>query len=60
MWKLLKNTITQTADTVLDRMERITYIDWFDTECEQATIRKKFSIQKDATEKSHTEGSGRI
>jgi len=25
MWKLLKNTIKQTADTVLDRMERITY-----------------------------------
>jgi hypothetical protein len=26
-WMLLKNAITQTADTVLDRMERVTYKD---------------------------------
>ena len=31
-WMILKNAITQTADTVLDRMERITYKDWFDAE----------------------------
>ena len=28
----------QTADTVLNRMERTTYKDWFDAECEQAKI----------------------
>ena len=53
MWKLLKNTITQTADTVLDRMERITYIDWFDTECEQATIRKNLAYKR-MQQRNHT------
>ena len=28
MWMLLKNTIRQTADTVLDRTERVIHIDW--------------------------------
>jgi hypothetical protein len=37
---LLKNAITQTAGTILNRMERVTYQDWFDAECEQATISK--------------------
>jgi hypothetical protein len=32
-WMLLKNAIKQTADTVLDRMDRVTYKDWFDAEC---------------------------
>jgi hypothetical protein len=39
-WMLLKNAITRTADTVLNRMERVTYKNWFDAECEQATISK--------------------
>jgi len=46
IWKFLKNAITQTADTVLDRMERVTYsyTDWFDVECEQATTKKNLAI----------------
>jgi hypothetical protein len=35
MWALLKNAITQTADTILGRTERVTHKDWFDAECEQ-------------------------
>jgi hypothetical protein len=54
MWMLLKNTITQTADTVLDRMERVTYIDWFDTECEQATIRKNLAYKR-MQQRNHTQ-----
>jgi len=33
-WMLLKNAITQTAGTILNRIERVTYKDWFDAECE--------------------------
>jgi hypothetical protein len=40
VWTLLKNSITQTAGTISDRIERVTYRDWFDAECEQATITK--------------------
>ena len=36
----LKNAVTQTAGTVLNRIERVTYRDWFDAEYEQATISK--------------------
>jgi hypothetical protein len=43
---LLKNAIMQTADTVLDRMERVTYTDWFDAECEQATRRKNLAYKR--------------
>jgi phosphopantetheine adenylyltransferase len=45
-WMLLKNAITQTADTVLDRTERVTYTDWFDAECEQATTRKNLAYKR--------------
>jgi len=45
-WMLLKNAITQTADTVLNRMERVTYKDWFDAECEQATINKNKAYKR--------------
>jgi hypothetical protein len=37
---LLTDAIMQTAGTILDRIERVTYKDWFDAECEQATISK--------------------
>jgi IS5 family transposase len=30
----------KTADTILNRMERVTYKNWCDAECEQATISK--------------------
>jgi hypothetical protein len=40
-WMLLKNAITQTAGTVLNTIERVTYKDWFDAECEQATTSKR-------------------
>jgi hypothetical protein len=43
VWMLLKNTVMQTDYTVLDRMERVTYTDWFDAECEQATTRKNLA-----------------
>jgi hypothetical protein len=39
-WTLLKNAIMQTADTILNITERVTHKDWFDAECEQATISK--------------------
>ena len=41
-WALLQNAITQTADTVLDRTERVTHKDWLDAECEQATTSKNW------------------
>jgi len=45
-WMPLKNAITQTADTMLKRMERVTYKDWFDAECEQATISKNKAYKR--------------
>ena len=45
-WMILKNTIMQTADTILNRMERVTYKDWFDAECEQATISKNKAYKR--------------
>jgi hypothetical protein len=50
---LLKNAITQTADTVLDRMKRVTYTDWFDAECEQATTRKNLAYKR-MQQRNHT------
>ena len=50
---LLKNIITQTADTVLDRTERVTYMDWFDTECEQVTNKKNLSYKR-MQQRNHT------
>ena len=50
---LLKNAITQTADAVLDRMERVTYTDWFDAECEQATTRKNLTYKR-MQQRNHT------
>jgi hypothetical protein len=45
-WMLLKNAITQTAGTILDRIDRVTYKDWFDAECEQATISKNKAYKR--------------
>ena len=45
-WILFKNTITQTAGTILNKIERITYKDWFDAECEQATISKNKAYKR--------------
>jgi hypothetical protein len=45
-WMLIKNAIMQTVDTVLDRMEIVTYKDWFDAECEQATISKNEAFKR--------------
>ena len=42
-WMLLKNAITPTAGTILNRIERVTYKDLFDAECEQAAISKNKS-----------------
>jgi hypothetical protein len=53
MWTLLKNAITQTAGAILNRTERVTHTDWFDTECEQATINKN-SVYKRMQQINHT------
>jgi hypothetical protein len=45
-WMLLKNAIMQTAGTILNRIERVTYKDWFDAECEQATISKNKAYKR--------------
>ena len=49
----LKNAITQTAGTILNRIERVTYKDWFDAECEQATISKN-KAHKSTQQRNHT------
>jgi hypothetical protein len=46
VWMLLKNAITQTAGTILNRIERVTYKDWFYAECEQATISKNKAYER--------------
>ena len=53
---LLKNAITQTAGTILKRIERVTYKDWFDTECEQATISKNKAYKR-MQQRNHTRKS---
>ena len=50
---LLKNAITQTDDTVLNRMDRVTYKDWLDAECEQATISKNKAYKR-MQQRNHT------
>jgi len=53
VWTHLKNAITQTAGTILDRIERVTYKDRFDAECEQATISKN-NAYKRMQQRNHT------
>ena len=50
---LLKSAIKQTADTVLNRMETVTYKDWFDAESEQATISKDIAYKR-MQQRNHT------
>ena len=45
-WMLLKNAIMQTTGTILNRIEKVTYKDWFDAECEQATISKNKAYKR--------------
>jgi len=45
-WTLLKNAITQTASKVLERLDRVTHKDWFNAECEQATISKNNAYKR--------------
>jgi hypothetical protein len=45
-WALLQNVMTQTADTILDRTERVTHKDWLDAECEQARASKNCAYKK--------------
>jgi hypothetical protein len=52
-WMLLTNAVTQTADIILNRMERVTYKDWFYAECEQATISKN-KVYKSMQQRNHT------
>jgi hypothetical protein len=53
VWTLLKTAITQTADTPFNRIERVTYKDWFDAECEQATISKN-KAYRGMQQRNHT------
>jgi len=46
VWTHLKNSITQTTGTILDRIKRLTYKDWFHAECEQATISKNNAYKR--------------
>jgi hypothetical protein len=39
-WELLKNIITTTADSVLRKVYKLKYEDWFDAECEHAVTLK--------------------
>ena len=50
----LKNAITQTAGTIFNRIERVTYKDWFDAECKQATISKN-NAYKRMQQRNHTQ-----
>jgi hypothetical protein len=52
-WMLLKNAITQTAGTILNRIERVTYKDWSEAECEQATISKNKAYKR-MQQRNHT------
>jgi ABC-type uncharacterized transport system fused permease/ATPase subunit len=45
-WMVIENAITQTAGTVLNRTERITYKNWFNAECEQATFDKNKAYKR--------------
>jgi len=51
---LLKNAITQTASIILDRIERVTHKEWFDAECEQATISKNKAYKR-MQQRNHTQ-----
>jgi hypothetical protein len=57
VWTLLKNVITQTADAILKRVERVTYKDWFDAECEETTISKN-KAYKGMQQRNHTRKAG--
>ena len=52
-WMLLKNAITQTTGTILNRIERVTHKDWFDVECEQATLSKNKAYKR-MQQRNHT------
>ena len=52
-WTLLKNAIMQPASTILERIERATYKDWFDAECEEATTSKN-NAYKRIQQRNHT------
>jgi hypothetical protein len=42
-WESLKNIITTAADSVLRKVDKVKYEDWFDAECEWATtLKSKF------------------
>ena len=53
MWILLKNAITQTASTILNKTEGVTHNDWFDAECEQATVSKNKAYKR-MQQRNHT------
>ena len=44
----------QTAGTILNRIETVTYKDWFDAECEQATISKNKAYKR-MQQRNHTQ-----
>jgi len=59
VWTHLKNAITQTFGTILGRIERVTYKDWFDAEREHSTINKNNAYNR-LKQRNHSESSGGI
>jgi len=53
VWTFLKNAIMQTGGTILNRLETVTYKDWFDAECKWATISKN-NAYKRKQQRNHT------
>jgi len=53
VWTFLKIAITQTGGTILNRLETVTYKDWFDAECKRATISKNNGY-KSMQQRNHT------
>jgi hypothetical protein len=45
-WRDLRDIITNAADAVLGRMERLKYKNWFDGECERVTNQKNRRIRE--------------
>jgi hypothetical protein len=52
-WMLLKNAITLTTGTILNRIERVIHKDWFDVEREQTTLGRNKAYKR-MQQRNHT------
>jgi hypothetical protein len=55
-WESLKNIITTTADSVLGKVDKLKYEDWFDAECEHATSLKNRAYER-MQQRNHTQNA---